>query len=194
MVKEAPTKIVELKAHVVVRCAVLYVEYEGRSDGRSVKTLLSHISPRQLVSVHGPEALQEIDCSSGCAAYNVKFPEELVNSANFTNVGEGYSVAWLDSMVGSMTKGSRYVPLLPLPADAPPRPHQAALVGSVKLNDFKQKLAAAGIEAEFSTGVLLCGDSVSVRKEASGQLVLEGALSEDYYTIRKLLYDQYYIV
>jgi len=50
-------------------------------------------------------------------------------------------------------------------------------------------------QAEFSGGVLLCGGSVTVRKDAvTQQLVLEGALSEDYYNIRGILYSQFHIL
>jgi cleavage and polyadenylation specificity factor subunit 2 len=50
-------------------------------------------------------------------------------------------------------------------------------------------------QAEFSGGVLLCGGNVTVRKDAvTQQLVLEGALSEDYYKIRGILYSQFHIL
>jgi cleavage and polyadenylation specificity factor subunit 2 len=50
-------------------------------------------------------------------------------------------------------------------------------------------------QAEFAGGVLLCGGMVTVRKDTgTQQLVLEGALSEDYYKIRQILYSQYHIL
>lgn len=48
-----PTKVVteELTLQVRARCAQL--DYEGRSDGRSMATILTHIAPRHLVLCHG---------------------------------------------------------------------------------------------------------------------------------------------
>ena len=36
---------------VVFRCSMLYIDFEGRSDGESIKRILSLVNPRNLVSV-----------------------------------------------------------------------------------------------------------------------------------------------
>ena len=70
--------------------------------------------------------------------------------------------------------------------------------------ELKQALAAAGIASEFSGGALYCAGHVVVRRRqqqgpeeggggGGGGLVLEGALSEDYYRIREVVYGQYHI-
>ena len=41
----------ELTLEVRARC--MQLDYEGRSDGRSMHTILSHIAPRHLVLCHG---------------------------------------------------------------------------------------------------------------------------------------------
>jgi hypothetical protein len=66
---------------------------------------------------------------------------------------------------------------------------------------LKQALAAVGIASEFHAGALYCAGHVVVKRRAGGAeeggggggLVLEGALSEDYYRIREVVYGQYHI-
>ena len=50
------------------------------------------------------------------------------------------------------------------------------------------------IQAEFIGGTLICNGKVAIKRSANGQVQLEGALSEDYFRIRKLLYDHYAII
>ena len=71
--------------------------------------------------------------------------------------------------------------------------------------ELKQALALAGIASEFHAGALYCAGQVVVRRRAAestgggdgvgggGGLVLEGALSEDYFRIREIIYAQYHI-
>eukprot|EP00240_Pyramimonas_obovata_P013321 CAMPEP_0118937910 /NCGR_PEP_ID=MMETSP1169-20130426/24174_1 /TAXON_ID=36882 /ORGANISM="Pyramimonas obovata, Strain CCMP722" /LENGTH=247 /DNA_ID=CAMNT_0006881679 /DNA_START=30 /DNA_END=774 /DNA_ORIENTATION=+ len=207
-VADIPTKIVDHTIQVAVRCAVLYMDFEGRADSRSIKMILQHMAPLQLVLVHGtkettealrdtmtktlapakvhaPAPLETIDCSSESAAYKVKLTEEVLATVELKTLEGEYEVGWVDGVLGPVLPGCRHVALLPPPIDTE-LPHQAALVGTLKLSDFKQTLAAAGVPAEFAGGVLLCGGMVTVRKDAgTQQLVLEGALSEDYYKISK---------
>lgn len=46
---ETPTKYIKSEQYVQVFCKVRYVDLEGRSDGRSMKTILPQINPRKLV-------------------------------------------------------------------------------------------------------------------------------------------------
>ena len=43
------TKLEKLLS-VVFRCSLLYIDFEGRSDGESIKRILSLVNPRNLVS------------------------------------------------------------------------------------------------------------------------------------------------
>ena len=69
----------------------------------------------------------------------------------------------------------------------------SAFIGDLKLSDFKLVLAAAEIPAEFSGGALVCaGGTVRVRKIAGTEdLIVEGAISEEFYQVRDILYRQY---
>lgn len=35
---------------VQVKCSLAYMDFEGRSDGRSVKSVIAHVAPLKLVS------------------------------------------------------------------------------------------------------------------------------------------------
>lgn len=67
--------------------------------------------------------------------------------------------------------------------------------GDVKLSMLKQALADAGIASEWSGGALICRGVVMIRHLGgdSGELLLEGALSDDYYRVRNVLYSQYHV-
>lgn len=94
--------------------------------------------------------------------------------------------------------------------------HNSVFVNELKLVDFKQVLIKHNISSEFSGGVLWCANgTVTLRRVSfifvviyqsisfclvfilqmdSGKVTVEGALSEEYYRIRELLYEQYAVV
>ena len=47
---EMPTKCVSTVATIGVEAQLVFIDFEGRTDGMSLKILLSQIKPRQLVS------------------------------------------------------------------------------------------------------------------------------------------------
>ncbi|OMO71745.1 Beta-lactamase-like protein [Corchorus olitorius] len=48
-----PSKVISNELTVQVKSSLIYMDYEGRSDGRSVKSILAHVAPLKLVLVHG---------------------------------------------------------------------------------------------------------------------------------------------
>ena len=65
----------------------------------------------------------------------------------------------------------------------------------MRLSQLKAALAEAGIPAEWAAGTLVCRGHTVVRHSgaASGDLLLEGALTREYYKIRDILYSQYHV-
>ena len=51
--EKVATKTVEERMNLHVKCAVKYIDYEGRVDARDIKFILQHVLPRKLVLVHG---------------------------------------------------------------------------------------------------------------------------------------------
>lgn len=216
-----PSKVVSSEQTVYVKCSLLYMDFEGRSDGRSVKSILAHVSPLKLVLVHGsaeatehlkqhclknvcqhvytPQIEESIDVTSDLCAYKVQLSEKLMSNVLFKKLGD-YEIAWVDAEVGETENGT--FSLLPLSTPTPPPPHKTVLVGDIKMADLKQYLASKGVQVEFAGGALRCGEYVTLRKVgdsvqkggSSGvqQIILEGPLSEEYYKIRDHLYAQFY--
>ncbi|KAH0702688.1 hypothetical protein KY285_016966 [Solanum tuberosum] len=214
-----PSKVESSELTVQVKCSLLYMDFEGRSDGRSIKSILAHVAPLKLVLVHGsaeatehlkqhclkhvcpqvyaPQLEETIDVTSDLCAYKVQLSEKLMSQVLFKKLGD-YEIAWVDAEVGK-TENDMFS-LLPLSGPAPP--HKTVLVGDLKMSDFKQFLASKGVQVEFGGGALRCGEYVTIRKvgdasqkvggAAIQQIVLEGPLSEEYYKIREYLYSHFY--
>ncbi|KAI5055518.1 hypothetical protein GOP47_0029039 [Adiantum capillus-veneris] len=216
LLNDKPSKVISDEVNVQIRCALQYMDFEGRSDGRSIKTILAHVVPLKLVLVHGsPEATEHlkqhslkhvprvftpnlgetVDVTSDLSAYKVRLTERLMSNVLFRKLGD-YELAWVDGEVGC--KEEDILPLLP--HSGTPPPHKAVFVGDLKLADFKQLLASKGVQAEFTAGALRCDGNYSVRKvggdaaQKSQQIVFEGPLSEDYYKMRDNLYSQFYVL
>ncbi|CAI9274056.1 unnamed protein product [Lactuca saligna] len=221
MLDTTPSKVVSSELTVQVKCCLVYMDFEGRSDGRSIKSILAHVAPLKLVLVHGsaeatehlkqhclrhvcphvyaPQIEETIDVTSDLCAYKVQLSEKLMSNVLFKKLGD-YEIAWIDSEVEKTENGS-ISSLLPL-STTPPPPHKSVLVGDLKMADFKQFLAGKGVQVEFAGGALRCGEYVTLRKvgdatqkggaAAIQQIVIEGPLCEEYYKIREYLYSQFY--
>ncbi|KAI4351721.1 hypothetical protein L6164_006048 [Bauhinia variegata] len=216
-----PSKVISDERTVQVRCSLVYMDFEGRSDQKSIKSILSHVAPLKLVLVHGsaeatehlkqhclqhvcphvyaPQIEETIDVTSDLCAYKVQLSEKLMSNVLFKKLGD-YEIAWVDAEVGKTENGM--LSLLPMSSAAPP--HKSVLVGDLKLADFKQFLASKGVQVEFASGALRCGEYVTLRKvgdasqkgggSGTQQIVIEGPLCEDYYKIRDYLYEQFYLL
>ncbi|KAF5190062.1 Cleavage and polyadenylation specificity factor subunit [Thalictrum thalictroides] len=217
-----PSKVVSEELTVQVKCSSVYMDFEGRSDGRSIKSILAHVAPLKLVLVHGsneatdhlkehctkhvcphvyaPKIGETIDVTSDLCAYKVQLSERLMSNVLFKKLGD-YEIAWADAEIGKSTEDDM---LSLLPLSTPPPPHKSVFVGDLKLADFKQFLSSKGIQVEFSGGALRCGENVTLRKVGDAsqkggvagaqQVFIEGPLTEEYYKIREYLYSQFYLL
>ncbi|KAG1068246.1 hypothetical protein G6F60_006073 [Rhizopus arrhizus] len=214
---ETPTKYISSDETFLVRCQLRYVDLEGLSDGRSMKTILPQIAPRKLIIVHGSESSTK-DLESACQGIEYFTKEiftpsvgEVLNVSAATNI---YRVKLTDSMVSSLRFSklddyelARVVGRIHFPEDLTTPSLDVSMpdestqyeppvyVGDVRLSEFRKILQAEGIQAEFKgEGILVCNEQVAVRKTGTGQLLVEGMLSSDYYRIRSLLYAQHAIL
>ena len=122
MPEEVPSKILAETKTVHLRAAVHCCDYEGRADGRSVKTLVARVEPRRVVLVHGtepdtehlretllaampgvevtaPRAGEAVECTSDTAAYKLELSQELLQRTRLRDCA-GYQVGWVDGVVG----------------------------------------------------------------------------------------------
>lgn len=129
--------------------------------------------------------------------------------------GKDAEVAWIDARIGVRTQAieatnttqnndaeitetgssdEKTLTLESLENDEIPV-HNSVLINELKLSDFKQILMRNSINSEFSGGVLwCCNGTLALRRIDTGKVTMEGCLSEEYYKIRDLLYEQYAIV
>jgi cleavage and polyadenylation specificity factor subunit 2 len=64
---------------------------------------------------------------------------------------------------------------------------QAEFIGKSSHQNLWQKFYFLG-------GNLVCNNKVSIKRSANGVIQVEGTLSEDYFIVRKMVYDNYAIV
>ncbi|XP_015120715.1 probable cleavage and polyadenylation specificity factor subunit 2 [Diachasma alloeum] len=150
---------------------------------------------------------ETLDATTETHIYQIRLTDALVSGLNFQKVRGGYEVAWVDAMITareqicrdavadeSEESGEKILTLEPLGMNQVPG-HQSIFINELKLSDFKQILTKHNIPSEVSGGVLwCCNDTIAVRKEETGKVVFEGVVSEDYYRIRELLYEQFVII
>ncbi|XP_025989927.1 probable cleavage and polyadenylation specificity factor subunit 2 [Solenopsis invicta] len=154
---------------------------------------------------------ETLDATTETHIYQVRLTDALVSGLNFSK-GKGDSeVAWIDAMItardqicrdaiadteseNAIDESDKILTLEPLPINEVPG-HQTTFINELKLSDFKQVLNKSNIPSEFSGGVLwCCNNTIAVRRHEAGKVILEGCISEDYYKVRELLYEQYAIV
>ncbi|XP_058465786.1 probable cleavage and polyadenylation specificity factor subunit 2 [Malaya genurostris] len=101
----------------------------------------------------------------------------------------------VDQVDGLEDKSDKQILTLePLKNDELPA-HNSVFINELKLIDFRQVLMKANINSEVSGGVLWCSNgTLALKRVDTGKVTIEGCLSEDYYKIRELLYEQYAIV
>ncbi|RKP07912.1 beta-lactamase-like protein [Thamnocephalis sphaerospora] len=191
---EAPCKYTVSTVALRIQCKVQYLDFEGLSDGRSIKTILPQVAPRKLIVVHGSDEATE-DLARSCLA-----SARMTHDVFAPSIGETLNIG--DSEVAFLAARVQ----VPLDSTTPTlqaisheqqrqRTRQATIVGHVKLTDLRRVLQQNGMQAEFrDEGVLVCNDRVAIRKTAEGRVLLEGSLSSDYFKIRRLLYSQLAIV
>ncbi|KAI8145312.1 beta-lactamase-like protein [Fennellomyces sp. T-0311] len=214
---EKPMKYITTEQDVEIQCKLRYVDLEGLSDGRSMKTILPQIAPRKLIIIHGsvrptdelaqacrnmdhftkeifaPSIGQVLNVSAATNIYRVKLTDAMVSSLRFSKLDD-YELARVSGRIHFPTDST--TPSLDVDtSEQPSKWEPSVFVGDIRLSEFKRILQAEGISAEFKgEGVLVCNDCVAVRKTGTGQLLVEGLLSPDYYKIRSLLYAQHAIL
>ncbi|PAN11008.1 hypothetical protein PAHAL_2G133300 [Panicum hallii] len=102
LLDSTPSKVISNEMTVQVKCSLVYMDFEGRSDGRSVKSVIAHVAPLKLVLVHGsaeatehlkmhcaknldshvyaPQIEETIDVTSDLCAYKVQLSEKLMSN------------------------------------------------------------------------------------------------------------------
>ncbi|XP_018322472.1 probable cleavage and polyadenylation specificity factor subunit 2 [Agrilus planipennis] len=182
-----------------------------RGSPEDTATIQNHCRENVGARVFCPIRGETVDATSETHIYQVRLTDALVSQLRFQK-GKDAEVAWVDAQVvvrEGQTDAKRMsaddepmevdedetkiLTLEPLSGNA--SPHDTVFVNELKLSEFKQVLAKSNITSEFSGGVLwCCGGTVALRRIESGKIMIEGCLSEEYYKVRDLLYQQYAIL
>uniref|UniRef100_A0A2P2I4M9 Cleavage and polyadenylation specificity factor subunit 2 n=3 Tax=Hirondellea gigas TaxID=1518452 RepID=A0A2P2I4M9_9CRUS len=231
-ITEPPSKCISQQVTIRVEAQLLFIDFEGRSDGESITKIIEAVNPGRIILVRGsssalmghaatlrsicpqtpihtPVLGQILLASTHTQMQQVQLSDALLRSLKFfpSTGSRGAEVAWLDGITTKRRKlhdnaGSQVIASTDVndddmmmveiaPADKVPD-HDPVFINELRLSDFKQVLSKAGIMAEFNAGILWCANgTVALRKQEAGNIAMEGALTEDYFTIRQLLYTQY---
>lgn len=160
--------------------------------------------------VFSPQRGEVVDATSETHIYQVRLTDALVSQLDFQKAKDA-EVAFINAQIlvretqaDAKRMGADNEPMevdeddyrvLTLEPYQEQTPHEPVFINELKLSDFKQVLAKANVSSEFSGGVLwCCNGTIAVRKLETGKIVLEGCISDDYYRVKDLLYDQFAIL
>ncbi|RWS25149.1 cleavage and polyadenylation specificity factor subunit 2-like protein [Leptotrombidium deliense] len=120
---EIPTKCVVNVQTFNVNAKIQYIDFEGRSDGESLKKIISMIKPRRLILVRGssdsikgladycksagsvsnklftPSMYEIVDATTESHIYQVKLKDSLVSSLSFSQAKDGAELAWVEAEI-----------------------------------------------------------------------------------------------
>uniref|UniRef100_A0A8C8ZVC8 Cleavage and polyadenylation specificity factor subunit 2 n=1 Tax=Prolemur simus TaxID=1328070 RepID=A0A8C8ZVC8_PROSS len=102
---DVPTKCISTTESIEIKARVTYIDYEGRSDGDSIKKIINQMKPRQLIIVHGPpEASQDLaECCRAFGGKDIKvYMPKLHETVDATSETHIYQVRLKDSLVSSL--------------------------------------------------------------------------------------------
>jgi len=158
-----------------------------------------------------PKNGEWVDATTERFIYQVRLRDSLFSTLKFSKAKDA-QLAWLDGVIkmtddertdlkpleeeGEELRSKPEIPMLnPLPEESV-QGHSTNFVNELKLSDFKLVLTRNGIPSEFQMGNLLCGhqSNIQLKRHDSGRVMIEGCVSDEYYLIRDLLYQQYAIV
>lgn len=179
----------------------------------SSQLIASHCEQNIGSKVFIPRQNEVIDATTETHIYQVRLTEALVSDLEFQKSKDA-EIAWINGKITIRNKvienisgmdeddhleitnddSNKIIALDPLPADEIPA-HNFVFLNELKLADFRSILMKNNIQSEISGGMLLCcNGTIALKRMDTGKVILEGCLSEDYYTVRDLLYEQYAIV
>ncbi|XP_070579049.1 cleavage and polyadenylation specificity factor subunit 2-like [Ptychodera flava] len=116
-----PTKCVAKDTIVDINCPVIFIDFEGRSDGESMRKIISIMKPKQVILVHGtpeatesfaeycrtsagitkvmtPKVKETVDATMESHIFQVRLKDALVSSLEFSKAKDA-ELAWIDGQI-----------------------------------------------------------------------------------------------
>jgi cleavage and polyadenylation specificity factor subunit 2 len=119
-----PTKCIVETLKVSIQCRIEYIDFEGRSDGRSIKKILSHVQPRKLILIHGgveashslatyarnmsdgpkavftPTLAETLDVTEASNLFRMHLKGNFMESLKFIDIEDlNYSISYLEGII-----------------------------------------------------------------------------------------------
>jgi cleavage and polyadenylation specificity factor subunit 2 len=188
-----------------------------RGNESSSQTLANHCEQNIGSKVFTPHRGEIIDATTESSIYQVRLTEALVSELEFQKGKDAAEIAWINGSITMRNKlidntaptamvtddedhveitddDNKIIALDPILSDKMP-PHDFVFLNELKLAAFKEVLLKNNISSEISGGMLLCcNGTLAVKRIDAGKVTIEGCLSEEYFKVRELLYEQYAIV
>ncbi|CAH0689974.1 unnamed protein product [Spodoptera exigua] len=221
---EIPSKCVSSMRQVQIKANIQYIELEGRCDGESLLRVVTQAKPRAIVGLRAnpgalltlkkhceaegiekiyiPSVGDIIDATTESHIYQVKLTDSLMSGLAWRSAGDT-ELAWLSAVVtprahqreNTTTSEEATSDVSMCLEAAPGGAHSASFINSVRLSELRAALSKLGLSTEFTAGALeCCNGTLAIRRLENGRVALEGVLSEEYYKVRELLYEQFAIV
>ncbi|CAG5091170.1 Oidioi.mRNA.OKI2018_I69.PAR.g12898.t1.cds [Oikopleura dioica] len=185
---------------------LILIRTKEKYKDKLIKDIKSRV---QGIKIHMPVHHELIDATKESFIYQLKLKDSLLSNLNFVRVGsKDIEVARIRGRVDYF--GGRLelqeesdeprkleiddIPTLQPVSNTYSSGHDTIFINDTKLTDLKSKLIEMGMQAEFIGGNLVCNEKVSIKKSANGVIQVEGALSEEYFIVRKEVYANYAIV
>lgn len=220
---EVPTKIETKEVTVQLAARVVRIDFDGKADGNSVQTMLTHVAPRSAILVHGsaeateklasvlmneleglhsnivvPKLMEPVEIKVG-SSLKVILSDTLVKAVEMHPIME-YELGWMDARTRVVVErkmddqaGEAEIILERQQNKEENSTYGGIFIGDVKLSQLKRALGAANIGSRFAGGGLYCDGKVMVKRGEAGGLVIEGSLGDEYYKIRDIVYSQYHL-
>ncbi|RKP20251.1 hypothetical protein ROZALSC1DRAFT_28243 [Rozella allomycis CSF55] len=209
---QRPKKWVGYDFTLHLRLYMRAIDFGGYADGRSIKNILTHISPKKIILIGGspeattalaqycnfsnditndvisPKLLEVVNVSSNTNIYQIKLTDAILSSLQFEKLAS-YELSFINGIVGKKSEeDTSTVPTLDIISD---QSKVADVRQPIFIGDVKLSCNQSGLMTQFYKGDLVCNDSVI---DSTGKLTIEGNLTDAYYKVRNLLYRQHAII
>eukprot|EP00039_Didymoeca_costata_P020321 m.340836 g.340836 ORF g.340836 m.340836 type:complete len:778 (-) comp19587_c0_seq1:120-2453(-) len=153
----------------------------------------------KLESIECPHEGDTVDVTSDGNIYQVLLTDALATSLQFSRLA-GHDLAWVEGVLNTLEEDENgeskplHVPVLQKIPKREMTNRSTVFVGQPRLSDLIEILKANGIKTQWSMGTLVCNGTIQISRTGSaGGLVykIEGDLSDTYYLVRDLLYQQF---
>ncbi|CAH8452617.1 unnamed protein product [Schistosoma intercalatum] len=132
-VLDSNTRCVTHHLEIPLRCEVVFLDYEGRSDGEAMKRILIGLRPQEIILVgnnapaidhlanycrgvmlldpnyiHIPHPREIVNCTKEGDIYQARMKDSLVSSLKFTKIRD-YELAWVEAAVSLDDKSDYHI-------------------------------------------------------------------------------------